>query len=114
MTNAIERLQPVLRARALSGPRHHVSWSRTKNLMLVLLGLWLLHFLVVHLFITTLNKVTVPILGFPLGFYLAVQGSLIVFVVVLCWFARHGSALTADGIVAPPAHRIRHCHESAE
>jgi putative solute:sodium symporter small subunit len=81
MTNAIERLHPLLRA-------GHTSWSRTKNLVLVLLGLWIFHFLVVHIFITALNKVTVPVLGFPLGFYLAVQGSLIVFMVMLFWFGR--------------------------
>ena len=27
-------------------------------------------------------------LGFPLGFYMAAQGSLIVFVVLIFWFAR--------------------------
>jgi putative solute:sodium symporter small subunit len=63
-------------------------WTRTKNLMLVMLGLWIFYFLAVHIFITTLNKVTVPILGLPLGFYLAVQGSLVVFLVTLYWFGR--------------------------
>ena len=82
MTNAVERLHPALRA------RRHASWSRTRNLVLVMLGLWICHFLVVHIFITALNKVTVPVLGFPLGFYLAVQGSLIVFLVMLLWFGR--------------------------
>ena len=36
----------------------------------------------------SLNKVTIPILGFPLGFYMAAQGALIVFVVQLFLFAR--------------------------
>ncbi len=63
-------------------------WVRTKNLMLVMLGLWIFYFLAVHIFIVTLNKVTVPILGLPLGIYLAIQGSLVVFLVTLYWFAR--------------------------
>ncbi len=56
--------------------------------MLVMLGLWIFYFLAVHIFITTLNKVIVPVLGLPLGVYLAVQGSLIVFAVTLFWFGR--------------------------
>lgn len=86
MKNAVERLQPALRA------MDHPSWSRTKNLMLVLLGLWIFYFLAVHIFITALNKVTVPVLGLPLGFYLAVQGSLIVFAVMLFWLGRQQSS----------------------
>ena len=32
--------------------------------------------------------ITIPFLGFPLGFYMAAQGSLIVFVVMLFVFAK--------------------------
>jgi putative solute:sodium symporter small subunit len=35
-----------------------------------------------------LNTITIPILNFPLGFYMAAQGSLIVFVVMLFMFAK--------------------------
>ena len=84
MKNAIQRLQAVARLDA----KVQVEWARTKNLMLVMLGLWIFYFLAVHIFITTLNKVTVPILDLPLGYYLAVQGSLVVFLVTLFWFGR--------------------------
>jgi putative solute:sodium symporter small subunit len=33
------------------------------------------------------------ILGFPLGYYMAAQGSLIAFVVMLFWFARKQNAI---------------------
>lgn len=62
--------------------------SGTKNLLLVMLGAWVFFFLAVHIFILKLNKIIVPILGLPLGFYMAVQGSLIVFVILLFWFAK--------------------------
>jgi putative solute:sodium symporter small subunit len=78
MKDAVEWLHPALRAKD--------QWSRTKNLLLVMLGPWILYFVVIHVFITALNKVSV--LGFPLGFYLAVQGSLIAFAVMLFWFGR--------------------------
>ncbi len=50
------------------------------------LGLWLFFGYIVHFFVHTLNKIV--ILGFPLGFYMAAQGSLIAFVVMLFVFAK--------------------------
>jgi putative solute:sodium symporter small subunit len=86
MRNTIERLHSVM-----LGAKLDAHWSRTRKLMLVMLGLWIFYFLVVHIFITALNKVTVPVLGLPLGYYLAVQGSLVVFLVSLFWFGRKQS-----------------------
>ena len=63
-----------------------VYWTRTRKLMFVMLGLWVFFGFIVHFFVSTLNKIV--ILGFPLGFYMAAQGSLIAFVVMLFWFAR--------------------------
>jgi putative solute:sodium symporter small subunit len=54
--------------------------------MFIHLGLWVFFGYIVHMFVHVLNKVV--ILGFPLGFYMAAQGSLIVFVVQLFLFAR--------------------------
>ena len=62
--------------------------SGIKNLILVMLTGWAFYFLAVHLFILKLNKITVPILGLPLGYYMAVQGALVVFVVLLFRFAK--------------------------
>jgi putative solute:sodium symporter small subunit len=59
-----------------------------KNLLLATLAGWVTFFLAVHLFILKLNKIIVPVIGLPLGFYMAVQGSLVVFVIFLFWFAR--------------------------
>ena len=60
-------------------------WSSTRKLMVFMLFLWFIFSFVVHLFVDSLN--TIEILGFPLGFYMAAQGSLIAFVVMLFWFA---------------------------
>jgi putative solute:sodium symporter small subunit len=40
------------------------------------------------------------ILGFPLGFYMAAQGSLIVFVVLIFWFAHRQNRIDAEFGVA--------------
>ena len=63
-------------------------WRKTTRLMFTYLGIWLFFGYIVHMFVVPLNKIIIPILGFPLGFYMAAQGSLIVFVVMLFMFAR--------------------------
>jgi putative solute:sodium symporter small subunit len=54
----------------------------------------------VHMFVVPLNTITIPVLGFPLGFYMAAQGSLIVFVVMLFLFARQQDKIDRDHGVA--------------
>ena len=63
-------------------------YARAKKLLLVMLGLWMAYFLLVNWFGHSLNKVAVPVLGIPLGTYLAAQGAAIVFAVALFRFAR--------------------------
>ncbi len=60
-------------------------WADTQRLTYIVLGLWALFSFIIHFFAPALNKIV--ILGFPLGFYMAAQGSLIAFVVMLFWFA---------------------------
>lgn len=54
--------------------------------MWTMFALWLFFSFIIHLFVNELNSIV--ILGFPLGFYMAAQGSLIAFVVMLFAFAR--------------------------
>jgi putative solute:sodium symporter small subunit len=63
-------------------------WRRTTRLMFTYLGVWFFFGYVIHFFVIPLNTIKIPILGFPLGFYMAAQGSLIVFVTMLFVFAR--------------------------
>jgi putative solute:sodium symporter small subunit len=69
-------------------------WQRTKNLMWVTLAIWFVFSFVVHLFVDQLNSIV--ILGFPLGWYLAAQGSLIVFVVLIFWFAARQNSIDEE------------------
>jgi len=69
----------------LTPERREQHWQRTRNLMLTLLALWFFFSFFVHLFAVQLNAIT--FLGFPLGFYMAAQGSLIAFVVLCFWNA---------------------------
>ena len=56
-------------------------WAKTKSLTFVVLFIWFIFSFVVHWFADALNSMS--FLGFPLGFYMAAQGSLIAFVVLI-------------------------------
>lgn len=60
-------------------------WADTQRLTYIVLGLWAFFSFIIHFFATALNKIV--ILGFPLGFYMAAQGSLIAFVALIFWYA---------------------------
>jgi putative solute:sodium symporter small subunit len=62
--------------------------SRMRSLMIKYLVAWLVFGLAVTLFVVPLNHLKIPLLGFPLGIYLAAQGALIMFVVMLFSFAQ--------------------------
>jgi putative solute:sodium symporter small subunit len=68
--------------------REEAHWAKTSRLMFTHLGVWFFFGFVIHMFVKPLNTIVIPILGFPLGFYMAAQGSLIVFVVMLFLFAK--------------------------
>ncbi len=69
-------------------------WRKTSGLMWLMLAIWAIAGFGVHVFATSLNAIRV--FGFPLGFYMAAQGSLIVFVVMLFWFARRQNAIDEE------------------
>jgi putative solute:sodium symporter small subunit len=75
-------------------------WKKTTNLMLMHLGVWFFFGYIIHMFVNQLNAIKIPILGFPLGFYMAAQGSLIVFVVMLFMFARQQDKIDREFGVA--------------
>ena len=69
----------------LSPKRADEYWQRTSKLMWTIMGLWFFFSFFVHFFAVQLNNIV--ILGFPLGFYMAAQGSLISYVVLCFWNA---------------------------
>jgi len=75
-------------------------WEKTTRLMLTHLAIWLFFGYIVHMFVVPLNYITIPVLGFPLGFYMAAQGSLIAFVVMLFVFAKQQDKIDREFGVA--------------
>lgn len=85
-------------AKVLTPEEAERHWARTKGLMWVTLLIWFFFSFVIHLFVDSLNKIVV--LGFPLGWYFAAQGSLIVFVVLIFWFAARQNGIDEEFGVA--------------
>jgi putative solute:sodium symporter small subunit len=83
-------------AQSDSPANQEAHWRKTTNLMLIHLGIWFFFGYVIHMFVKPLNKIVIPILDFPLGFYMAAQGSLIVFVVMLFMFARQQNKIDRE------------------
>ncbi|MBA4172291.1 MAG: DUF4212 domain-containing protein [Hyphomicrobium sp.] len=79
----------------INAERH---WSRTSGLMWIMMILWAFFSFFVHFFVDTLN--TIKIMGFPLGFYMASQGSLVAFVVMLFTFSSRQEAIDRQEGVA--------------
>ncbi len=58
-------------------------WAKTRSLTILVLVLWVIFSMIIPWNAHSLNSIS--FLGFPLGYYMCVQGSLIVFV-LLIWF----------------------------
>lgn len=74
------------RARIGTDQQREAHWAKTKSLMITHLTIWFIFAFVVHWFAPELNAISV--FGWPLGYYMAAQGALIVFVVQLFVFVK--------------------------
>ena len=71
--------------------KHHEYWRKNLVITAILLAVWFVVTFVEGWYARELNGVT--FLGFPLGFYMSAQGSLIVYVVIIGIYARYMNAL---------------------
>ncbi len=60
-------------------------WEKTKGLMMLTLSIWFIFSIVIFMFGESLNNGS--FLGYPLAYYMCAQGSIIIFVVLIFWFA---------------------------
>ena len=60
-------------------------WEKTKGLMMLTLTIWFVFSIVIFMFGESLNNGS--FLGYPLAYYMCAQGSIIIFVVLIFWFA---------------------------
>jgi putative solute:sodium symporter small subunit len=78
--------------------RHREYWRKNIRLTAILMTIWFVVTYVVGFYARELNAITV--FGFPLGFYMGAQGSLIIYVVMIFYYARYMNKLDQEYGVA--------------
>lgn len=74
--------------------KHHEYWSKNLKMTAFLLSIWFIVTYVVSYFARELNEIV--IFGFPLGFYMGAQGSLIVYVLIIWYYAHYMNKLDLE------------------
>lgn len=78
--------------------RHREYWTKNIRLTAILMAIWFVVTYVVGYFARELNAVTV--FGFPLGFYVGAQGALVIYVVIIFYYANRMNRLDKEYDVA--------------
>lgn len=71
--------------------KHREYWHKNLTLTAVLMVIWFIATFVVGWYARELNTIT--FLGFPLGFYMAAQGSLVIYVLIIWYYAHYMNRL---------------------
>lgn len=78
--------------------KHRQYWHKNLSITSILLLIWFVATFVVIYFAPELNQLS--FLGFPLGFYMSAQGSLIIYVAVIWFYAKYMNRLDDEYGVA--------------
>jgi len=78
--------------------RHREYWRKNVRLTAILLAIWFVVTFVVSFYARELNAITM--FGWPLGFYMGAQGSLIIYVVIIFYYAHYMNKLDKEYGVA--------------
>jgi putative solute:sodium symporter small subunit len=79
-------------------PKQHEYWRKNLVLTAVLMVIWFVVTFVQAWFARELNQIT--FLGWPLSFYFSAQGSLIIYVLIIWYYARYMNRLDYEYNVA--------------
>lgn len=77
---------------------HVEYWQKNIRITAILMAIWFIVTYVVGFFARELNGIT--LFGFPLGFYMGAQGSLIIYVVIIFYYAARMNKLDQEYNVA--------------
>ena len=69
-------------------------WQRNLRMTTFLLAVWFVVTFVVSFFARELSGLT--IFGFPFGFYMGAQGALVIYVLIVWYYARYMNALDKE------------------
>ncbi len=74
--------------------KHRAYWNRNLGVTALLLGIWFVVTYIPAYFARELNDIVV--MGFPLGFYMGAQGSLVVYLLIIWFYAGHMNRLDKE------------------
>lgn len=74
--------------------KHQEYWRKNLRLTTVLLAIWFVVTYVVIFFAPQLNEIVIA--GFPFAFYMGAQGALIIYVVIIWYYARRMNQLDRE------------------
>ena len=74
--------------------RHNEYWRKTLTITAILLAIWFVVTFVEAWYARELNSIS--FMGFPLGFYMSAQGSLIVYVILIGVYAWYMNRLDKE------------------
>ncbi len=69
-------------------------WLKTSRLMWTVLAAWAFLSILLPMLASSLNAI--PFLGLRFGYYMAAQGSLVGFVVIIFWYARRQNSIDEE------------------
>jgi putative solute:sodium symporter small subunit len=74
--------------------KHEEYWRKNLGLTAILMLIWFVVTYVIGYFAVPLSKIN--IFGFPFSFYMAAQGSLIIYVLIIWYYARRMNRLDEE------------------
>jgi putative solute:sodium symporter small subunit len=74
--------------------KHQEYWRRNLVITAILMAIWFVATFIEGWYARELNSVS--FLGFPLGFYMSAQGSLIIYVIIIWVYARYMNRLDVE------------------
>lgn len=74
--------------------RHQEYWHKNLRITAILLTIWFVVTFVIGYFARELSSITV--LGFPFPFYMGAQGSLIIYVLIIWYYAHYMNRLDSE------------------
>ena len=77
--------------------RHHEYWRKNLRITAILLAIW---FIVTYVVAFMARDLNFTFFGWPFSFWMAAQGSLIVYVVIIWFYARYMNKLDQEHGVA--------------
>ena len=86
-----------------SHAKQRVYWRRTLRLTAALLVIWFVVTFVVSFYARELNEIS--FFGFPFGFYMGGQGALVIYVLIVGFYALRMNVLDESDVAHPPEER---------